>query len=350
MYNRARLKQDVKQTIAMTRPRPMWVALLYLVIASIGASLIQSILGSLAGTSFLTTQLTEIMMSGQDIEEAMAELMLLYADRIVSFVGTLIGVSFLTSILTTLWQGLMTVGFNGYCLSLVRGEQPAVGRIFCGFPMFGKVILTSLLVWVFTMLWSLLWVLCLVVVAFIGIALMEAVPVAGVLILIVGYIGFFVLILWTTLRYAMTNYILLDTGKYGLEAITASKKMMKGNKWKLFVLQLSFIGWYLLIYAIILIGSIILGVIVGVGAAGIGTGAASLGALGGMVGGVVFVLIVMVAVIYLIEIWLLPYINGSTAKFYLFFKPQEPVGGSAWPTLGETTTTTISDEPTDPEA
>lgn len=349
MYNRAQLKQGVKQTIALTKPRPMWIALLYLVIASVGASLIQSIVGAVAGTSFLTTQLTEILMTGQDVEEALAEILLLYADQLASFVGTLLSASLLTSVAVALWQGLMTIGFNGYCLSLVRNEQPKVGRIFCGFSMFGKVILTSLLVWVFTSLWTLLWTVCLTVVIVIAALLLEAVPAVGILLMIAGFVGFMALTLWTTLRYAMTNYILLDRGIYGLEAITASKNMMKGNKWKLFVLELSFIGWYLLLYAIVVVGSIIVGVVVGVGAAGIGTGAASMGALGGIIGGVSFVMIVMFAAIWLLEVWLMPYINGSVAKFYLFFKPQEPVEELSWPTLGDTTTTTSSDEPSDPE-
>lgn len=348
MYNRAQLKQEVKQAIATAKPRPMWVALLYLVIASIGVSLIQTVLGSLAGTSFLSSMMSDLMTSGKDIEDAIGELLLVYGNQIASFVGTLITTSLLSSVLITLWQGLMNVGFNGYCLSMVRGEQPTVGRIFCGFPLFGKVILTSLLVWVFTTLWSLLWAVCLIVVVAVAALLMEAVPVVGVLLFIVGYIGFFVLMMWTTLRYAMTNYILLDTGKYGLEAISESKRMMKGNKWKLFVLQLSFIGWYLLLYAVILVGCIILGVIIGIGAAGMATGVSSIGAIGGMVGGSVFVLLLMLAVIYLINIWLQPYITGSVAKFYLFFKPQEPEAESAWPTLGDTTTT-VSEEPTDSE-
>ena len=346
MYNRAQLKQEVKQTIAVTKPRPMWVALLYLVIASIGASLIQGILGSLAGTSFLGSMMSDLMMSGKDIEEAIGELLLVYADRIYSFVGTLISTSLLSSILITLWQGLMNVGFNGYCLSLVREEKPAVTRIFCGFPLFGKVILTSLLVWVFTTLWTLLWAVCLIVVVAIAALLMEAVPVVGVLLILVGYIGFFALIFWTYFRYAMTNYILLDTGKYGLEAISESKRMMKGRKWKFFVLQISFIGWYLLLYAVILVGCIILGVVIGIGAAGVATGISSIGAIGGMVGGAVFVLILILAVVYLISMWLQPYITGCVAKFYLFFQPQEPVAESAWPTLGDTTTT-VAEEPTD---
>lgn len=47
--------------------------------------------------------------------------------------------------------------------------------------------------------------------------------------------------------YAMTPYIVIDHPEYtASEAIAASESMMKGNKWRLFVLELSFIGWGLL--------------------------------------------------------------------------------------------------------
>ena len=47
--------------------------------------------------------------------------------------------------------------------------------------------------------------------------------------------------------YAMTEYILLDNPEMTAnEAITKSREMMNGYKWKLFVLDLSFIGWRLL--------------------------------------------------------------------------------------------------------
>ena len=51
--------------------------------------------------------------------------------------------------------------------------------------------------------------------------------------------------------YAMTPYIVNDLVESGQEvhattAITASRQLMAGHKWELFVLDLSFIGWYLL--------------------------------------------------------------------------------------------------------
>ena len=51
-----------------------------------------------------------------------------------------------------------------------------------------------------------------------------------------------------TFSYAMTPYILKDNSELGVfEAITKSRRMMDGNKWRLFLLFLSFIGWYLLV-------------------------------------------------------------------------------------------------------
>ena len=47
--------------------------------------------------------------------------------------------------------------------------------------------------------------------------------------------------------YRMVPYILSDNPKMGADnAITLSRKMMDGNKFELFVLELSFLGWYLL--------------------------------------------------------------------------------------------------------
>lgn len=49
------------------------------------------------------------------------------------------------------------------------------------------------------------------------------------------------------LAYAMVPYLLRDYPELtAREALRTSREMMKGHKWDLFVLQLSFIGWFLL--------------------------------------------------------------------------------------------------------
>ncbi|MEN9406244.1 MAG: hypothetical protein RLZ12_528 [Bacillota bacterium] len=50
-----------------------------------------------------------------------------------------------------------------------------------------------------------------------------------------------------TYSYAMAPYLLIENTKLGvLEAITKSRRIMQGRKFDLFILDLSFIGWYLL--------------------------------------------------------------------------------------------------------
>jgi len=47
--------------------------------------------------------------------------------------------------------------------------------------------------------------------------------------------------------YAMTQYILADCPDVkAVDAITISRRMMKGHKWEFFVFQLSFLGWFIL--------------------------------------------------------------------------------------------------------
>lgn len=47
--------------------------------------------------------------------------------------------------------------------------------------------------------------------------------------------------------YAMTEYILADHPELSAsEAISRSKEMMEGNRWRLFCLEFSFIGWSIL--------------------------------------------------------------------------------------------------------
>ena len=65
-----------------------------------------------------------------------------------------------------------------------------------------------------------------------------------------------------TFSYAMTPYILAENpGMTATEAITESRRIMDGNKWRLFCLGFSFIGWGLLCAAPALIAT---GIVTGI--------------------------------------------------------------------------------------
>ncbi|MBP6067888.1 DUF975 family protein [Bacteroides sp.] len=105
-------------------------------------------------------------------------------------------------------------GFAVLFLKRLRGEELNIGSLFDGFNDYGRILGTALLQAVYTFLWSLLLVIPGIVKSY---------------------------------SYAMTNYILLDEPELRYDAaIEKSMKLMAGNKMKLFLLDLSFIGWALL--------------------------------------------------------------------------------------------------------
>ena len=111
--------------------------------------------------------------------------------------------------------GPLQYGVNSYSVKAVRDEETNTGDLFAGFSnSFGKCLGVYVLTLVYTFLWTLL---------------------------------FFIPGIIKSFSYSMAMYILKDNPELSSdEAITASRKMMKGHKWELFVLQLSFIGWHLL--------------------------------------------------------------------------------------------------------
>lgn len=334
-YQRAQMKQEVKQAIKSTTPRPMWVTLVYTILVAAGSWLLSVLIRAVTGTGRITAQLTQqladLLEMGYAPAEALQELLFTFGAQLGRLITVMAVGSLLLSVLTTLWSGLMSIGYQNYCRRVVRLDQPKMSALFSGFPMIGKAILTRFLVWVFTALWTLLFCVGLALVVLLGSIFIEKASAVTVLLWVVGYIAFIVAEFWLGLRYSMTNYVLLDTGDYGLDAITASKTMMKGHKWKLFVLELSFIGWYLIQAAVTVVAGIISAVL-GVGAVGnILGGSVSYGALAGMLGGLIVVWVVAGVVIWLLNLWLQPYITCCVAKFYYLLKGEE----SAQPALND---------------
>ncbi len=138
--------------------------------------------------------------------------------------------AFLGEIAAFVLSAALLYGVSRYLLKFVRGAQPVIGEIFGGFTggaeKFGRAVLLQLLISIFTALWSLLFII------------------PGI---IAGY------------RYSMAFYILADNDNISaLDALNASKEMMRGHKWQLFKLHLSFIGWIILCIITLGIGFIFL--------------------------------------------------------------------------------------------
>lgn len=70
------------------------------------------------------------------------------------------------------------------------------------------------------------------------------------LLLIVGVIALYGSVIWMTIRsllYSLANFIAIDNPQMtAKQAVEKSAELMNGNRWKFFVLDLSFIGWAIL--------------------------------------------------------------------------------------------------------
>lgn len=118
------------------------------------------------------------------------------------------------AILELLLMGPLTLGITMLYLNIVRNNDVSVKTMFAGFKKFGKAVVAWLLQAIYIFFWSLLFVI------------------PGII---------------KSYSYSMTYYILADNPEMGAnEAITRSRELMNGNKWRLFCLHFSFIGWVLL--------------------------------------------------------------------------------------------------------
>jgi len=130
--------------------------------------------------------------------------------------------------------GAAALGYARFNLNLIDGGEAKVGDLVSQFHRLGAGFLMRLLTGIYTFLWSMLFV-------------------------IPGIIKMY--------SYAMTPYILYEHPEMSAnEAITESRRIMDGNKWRLFCLELSFIGWDLLCALPMIISAASAGVMIGMGA------------------------------------------------------------------------------------
>ena len=114
-----------------------------------------------------------------------------------------------------IFSGVVAFGYAIFYLELVKTKKAKIGAFFSGiFKNFFKKWVAEFLMGLYICLWSLLFI-------------------------IPGIVKYY--------AYAMTPYIMAEKPNLSInEAITKSREMMKGHKWQLFWLDVSFTGWMLL--------------------------------------------------------------------------------------------------------
>ena len=121
---------------------------------------------------------------------------------------------------------VIQLGYARFNLELVGGGGARLDALFSYFSWFGTAFCARFLTSLYTFLWSLLFVIPGIVAGF---------------------------------SYAMVPYILAETPEMtASDAIAASKQMMRGNRWALFCLEFSFIGWSILCLFTLGIGNLFL--------------------------------------------------------------------------------------------
>lgn len=109
---------------------------------------------------------------------------------------------------------ILSYGYTAYTLHVVRGEASGYGNLLDGFGIAWRAIALTLLIDALVM-------------------------VASVALLIPGLI--------LSYAYGMATYLQVDHPDWSpIRCMRESRLMMRGHKWDLFVLQLSFLGWQIL--------------------------------------------------------------------------------------------------------
>ena len=174
---------------------------------AVGTGLVASILG---GGSYYNSNTVWRERGREYIDTSNSQVLLL----LTLVIGIFLMFAFTMLMIKFFIGGAIALGYAHFNKKLVMGMEVRFQDLFSRFHIFWKGFCMQLLMGLYTLLWTLLFI-------------------------IPGIIA--------TYSYAMTPYILEEyPNMTANEAIGYSKLMMVGNKWRLFCLQISFIGWEIL--------------------------------------------------------------------------------------------------------
>ena len=197
--NRVELKQRSITLLRSARPSVILVALAYTALSF----LMYLLSNRLMGINFTQADMDRYM---QLVSEGNLDYALILLEDMVPPVS-----SGVIDMLLQILRSIVGAGFILFLLNTIRGAGACLENLLDGFGFFLKIIGLTILEYIFITLWSLL-------------------------LIFPGFIAAY--------RYSMAIYLLVDDpSRSPLECLRLSKEMMKGHKWELFVLDLSFIGW-----------------------------------------------------------------------------------------------------------
>ena len=212
--DRKQLKAQSKNLIRTAQPKPVVTAIIYLLIISVLGFLSYKLVG---GSSFELQSVYEQFGIGYDVGFGTGAYDSFDPDQFAYAIEQALPTP--GAALLNLAVGIVSLvigaGFTIYCLRTVRGMETSYWNLFDAFGMFFRVIWLYILEGIFVFLWSLLFIVPGIIAAY---------------------------------RYRFAYYNLCENPDMGvMEALNMSKAQTAGFKWQLFVLDLSFIGWNILV-------------------------------------------------------------------------------------------------------
>jgi len=209
MKSRREIKQGAKRQIRGSIFMLFLISLLWMLLttALVGGSMF--LLGRGVFNSIIAVDWEAIGLNWQLWLETLANL----AVDIAAMLSVTLGVTWILSMLLGAFrEWSVTANLN----RMYNGKKAGFGAGFSGFARPWSAFSTSFMRGLFMFLWMLI-------------------PIVG-----------FIIVIVKTYSYACAMYVRQDDGGGAVGAITTSRRLMAGRKWKLFVQDLSFIGWFLL--------------------------------------------------------------------------------------------------------
>ena len=216
---RKQMKAQAKSLMRNSNPKPVYVTIVYVVLLMAFAVLSYKLVNEAMVNAYSS------ILNSMGIYDANGFLVPDAFDRLQNFdydafYSALMRegptpMSRLLDLLLSAVKAVIGAGFVIFTLRTIDGSGASYWNLFDGFAMFFRIIWLYIVEGIFIFLWAMLFV-------FPGI--------------IASY------------RYRMAIYLLLEHPEMSvMDCIRESKRLMKGHKWELFVFDLSFIGWALLI-------------------------------------------------------------------------------------------------------
>ena len=215
---------------------------------SLAVTLVAGLLGGTGASSGGFSSATNLV--SEDASALPASVRELLANpAVITFLLSMLIGALVVSLALYIIGSAVELGHNRYYIGLMAGETPGFGILFSRFRIFGKALGLRLFIYLFVLLWSLP---CLGLLLASVMLLPEAEVYSGgmlgisLFLMILALIAL-VLPLWASYRYVMAPYLMAQYPQKGVrECVNESKALMQGYKWRLFCLNMSFIGWVFL--------------------------------------------------------------------------------------------------------